>query len=156
MEAVPGGRGHSLVPFWRAEEQGRTWSLAERIGCLLETADGRLDDPDFPAELASRHHLSPEAAVALGDYLRRQREATGAPLPHRHHLLAESCPDPVHPERRRQLLLHTGWGGRVNRPFALAAAAVRGAPRPRGPYFVSDDCVLLEAPPEVTVASWSG
>ncbi|HNU01119.1 MAG TPA: DEAD/DEAH box helicase [Acidobacteriota bacterium] len=153
VEAVPGGRGHSLVPFWRAEEQGRTWSLAERIGGLLEAADGQLDDPDFPGELASHYHLTPAAAGALLAYLRRQREATGAPLPHRHHLLAESCPDPVHPDRRRQLLLHTGWGGRVNRPFALAVATACAAHLGRAvPYFVSDDCVLLEAPPEVTVA----
>ncbi|HQK89284.1 MAG TPA: ATP-dependent helicase, partial [Acidobacteriota bacterium] len=44
-------------------------------------------------------------------------------------------------------------GGCVNRPFALAAAAACVAHLGRAvPYFVSDDCVLLEAPPEVTVA----
>ncbi|HKI73273.1 MAG TPA: hypothetical protein VJ998_01430, partial [Pseudomonadales bacterium] len=44
-------------------------------------------------------------------------------LPHRHHLLAETIEMPVAREGSRQLVLHTGWGARVNRPFAMALEA---------------------------------
>ena len=59
-------------------------------------------------------------------YLDRQREHTGAALPHRRHVLVEHIrtgPGGYEGPDEEQIVLHTGWGGRVNRPYALALSA---------------------------------
>ena len=117
-------------PFWRAENIDRSFYFSQRVGDFLEFANGLLATGDGD-EL--EHHLREElgfeaiAAEELRDYLARQREASGRDLPHRHHLLVEH----IHtgpggytgPDRNQQIVLHTSWGGRVNRPIALAMEA---------------------------------
>ena len=58
-------------------------------------------------------------------FLARQREATGADLPHRHHLLVEHTRDPDGKGTKgasRSSCTRSG-AGRVNRPFGLALSA---------------------------------
>jgi len=52
-----------------------------------------------------------------------QREHTGTRLPHRHHLLLEHIESGPEGSAGKELVLHTGWGGEVNAPFALALEA---------------------------------
>ena len=44
-------------------------------------------------------------------------------LPHRRHLLIEHVNDPLNTADGEQVILHTLWGGRINRPFSLAMQA---------------------------------
>jgi ATP-dependent helicase Lhr and Lhr-like helicase len=70
-----------------------------------------------------RYFMDRGAAQSLERYLKGQREATGAELPHRHHLLVEQYHDPNTRGEERQIILHTLWGNAVNRPFTLALCA---------------------------------
>ena len=75
----------------------------------------------------NRVSFEESAAEALCAYLERQREHAEAPLPHRRHLLLEwvrSGPDGyAGPDAPQQLVIHSFWGGRLNRPWALALEA---------------------------------
>ena len=130
-------------PFWRAESFNRGYHFSSRVGRFLEHADdllGRRRDDDFKAELAALG-FDEIAATELTDFLARQREVTGCDLPHANHLVVEhilSAPGGYQgPDREQQVVLHTFWGGRVNRSHraghgsGLAAAVRRRRRRPR-------------------------
>lgn len=154
---TPARSGAAMAPFWRADAQDRGWHLSERIGQFLERCEGRLAAGEpratTTAWLAEEHRMTATAARELLRLLDAQRAATGAPLPHRHHLLAERSADPTERDGaapwtgRRQLILHTLWGGRVNRPLAIALAAAweeRWGFAPE--IYQDDDCVAVEEP----------
>lgn len=153
VEVVPAAGSNAVMPFWRAEAFNRSFQLAERILEFLEEAESRLETPEFRLDLRRRHHLAETAADELMAYLRRQREATRAPLPHRHHLLVEHCHDPAGSTDNWRTVLHTGWGGTVNRPFAFALAAAWeerfGHPLQ---IFATNDCLLLNLPRQYRAA----
>jgi ATP-dependent helicase Lhr and Lhr-like helicase len=121
-------------PFWRAENQSRSFHFSRRISAFLAWADARLaagDSAGLETALVTQRGFDATAAAELADYLNRQRAHSGAALPHHGHLLVErvlSGPGGYRsPDRLEQLVLHTFWGGRVNRPWALAlGAALRG------------------------------
>ena len=123
VEVVPVAAKPGIVPFWRAEDLDRGWHFSERILLFLEAIQARLADPSLRYELGRDYFLDETAADELIGHLRRQREATGVELPHRHHLLIEHCRDLLNAADRRQVILHTLWGGRINRPLALALQA---------------------------------
>ena len=117
-------------PFWRAENIDRSFYFSQRVGDFLEFANGLLAaGAGEELERHLREDLAFEAIAAeeLRDYLARQREASGRDLPHRHHLAVEHIrAGPggyAGPDRNQQVVLHTSWGGRVNRPIALAMEA---------------------------------
>ncbi len=84
-----------MSPFWKAEERNRDFHLSDRIARALEEWNGRLAEPGFPAALAeSLRAGARRGRGAMIGFLARQREATGADLPHRHHLLVEHTRDP--------------------------------------------------------------
>ncbi len=138
--------GSRAPPFWRAEAGNRSFHFSERIGRFLEAAEAVLAGPcpdAFTTDLTENRGFEPAAAAELKGYLERQREATDAPLPHRHHLLLEwvaSGPGGYEgPDRIAQLVLHTGWGGRVNRPWALALSAALARHLDYSPEIHADD-----------------
>lgn len=125
--AVPAKTPSSAPPFWRAEGYNRSFFYSNHIGEFLERTEQLLEigkHAEFSADLTQRHGFDAAAAQELIAYLDRQRTHTGAPLPHRRHVLVEhvrSGPDGYRaPDEEHQIVLHTGWGGRVNRPYALA------------------------------------
>jgi ATP-dependent helicase Lhr and Lhr-like helicase len=144
---APARGGALLAPFWRADARDRDAYFSRRVGELLERAETRLDDPAFARELEREHGFEPEAAAELLRLLREQRAALGVPLPHRHHLVCEETPERAGDLDRRQVVLFTFWGGTVNRPLALALAALweerEGEPLEA---LSDDDAVLLVLP----------
>jgi ATP-dependent Lhr-like helicase len=122
----PAHRSSAMAPFWRAEERDRSFHLSAKMGRFLEQAEAFLASPGggekLARELSEHFCLDPAAAAELVGLLERQRSATGCPLPHRHHLVLEEAAGTSSPEQRQQVILHTFWGGQVNRPFALALA----------------------------------
>ncbi|MCB1684208.1 MAG: DEAD/DEAH box helicase [Pseudomonadales bacterium] len=130
--ATPAGKA---PPFWRSEGYDRSFYFSDRIGSWLEEADGLLATGDrqrLHEQLQSQHGFEPSAADELLDYLQRQREATRDSLPHRHHVLIETVlrgPGGYKgPNDLSQMVIHTGWGGRVNRPWALALTTALSQP----------------------------
>ena len=147
VEVVPVDSQPGIFPFWRAEEQNRDFHFSEKILLFLEKFNGRLDAPSLKEELGRDYFLEGTAADELIGHLKRQREATGTDLPHRRHLLIEHFDDPLNASDRKQVVLHTFWGGRVNRPFSLALQA---AWEEKYGYhletFVNNDAILLMLP----------
>jgi len=176
VEVVPAEGRTGMSPFWKAEEVNRRPHLALRVASALESWNDRLADPELPRELAAANRLDSGAAEALVAYLRRQREATGRDLPHRHHVLVEHVRDPlglgvagsggaldvsrdptggVH--GGCAVVVHTLWGGAVNKPFGLA---LRAAWRERFGWvpelFQDNDAILLLLSEDVGAAEIVG
>ena len=120
---TPAGLRGRQVPFWKGEEQNRDAHFAEQIALFLEEANARLEDPEFPGDLQRDYCLSAHAAEELIDYLKRQKAFCGCDLPHRHHLVIEQVESGPDGYPGTQVIIHTNWGGKVNRPYALALAA---------------------------------
>jgi len=140
-------------PFWRAEENLRGFYLSERIGCFLQMADKKLDDPHFKKHLQDVHCLDKTASSELINFLKRQKEETLCCLPHRYHVLVEHVDTGPGGYPGNQIVLHTLWGGRVNRPYAMALEAAweeRYGYRPQ--VYPSNDCLMLQLPHEVGAA----
>jgi len=137
----------AMAPFWRAEELDRSHALSSRIADLLERWSCTEERGPLVDELVAVHHLSPPAVRELRRYLDEQEAATGV-LPHRHRILVEHTSPPGLPGGQVQLVLHTLWGGRVNRPFADALAAAWQERTGRAPQVVhDDDCIAITCPP---------
>ena len=137
------------LPFWKGEGANRDFHFSSAIGRFLEDAETGLEGPAFRQRLTDRHHMDETAAGSLLDFLGRQREATGAPLPHRHHLLVEHVASAPGGYMGSQVVLHTFWGGRVNQPFALALdAAWEERFGGRIEVYPSNDCIVLVLPAE--------
>ena len=119
----------AATPFWRADNGNRGFYFSRRIGEFLEAANCKLAVRETEALAAELHGLGFDdvAAAELIGFLERQRESTGCDLPHVDHLLVEhvrSGPGGyAGPDREQQIVLHTLWGGCVNRPIALALEA---------------------------------
>jgi len=123
VEVVPGDQTINIIPFWRAEEQNRDFFYSEKIGLFLEEADQNLETESFAHWLAAKNTWSAYAVERLIEFLKLQKEATGQPLPHRHHIVIEHFADPLNTADSKQVIMHTLWGGKVNRPLAMALAA---------------------------------
>ncbi|MCZ6508717.1 MAG: ATP-dependent helicase, partial [Acidobacteria bacterium] len=153
----PAHRTAAMTPFWRADSRNRSFFLSARLGDFLETAEGLLAAADGRRRLiellAEQSAMSPTAAALLVDLLERQRETTGIALPHRRHLVIEYCQDPAEQAGGRQAILHTGWGGRVNRPLAIALAAA-WAERSDLPLVIEaeNDCILIGLQPDMVAS----
>lgn len=147
VEVLPVHAAQGIFPFWRAEEQPRDFHFSGRIGDFLEQIDGRLDASDLERELRELYAMDAAAANELIEFLKRQKQATGTSLPHRHHVLIEYVDDPVRRSEIRQVIVHTFWGGRVNQPFALALAhAWEEREHSALQVITNDDALLLMLP----------
>src|SRR5690606_29629432 len=125
----------------------------EKTGLFLREANDRLKDPAFREELVRDHCMEPDTADELIQFLARQREATGADLPHRTHLLVERFHDTLEELGIPQLVFHTLWGGAVNRPLALALAQAYEDRHGRTlEVHSNDDLIVVAIGPEVTPA----
>jgi len=142
-----------LPPFWKGDSYGRDFHYSARIGQFMEEAGEYLRSgavAELMAELRQKRCMDDAAARELINCLVRQKEATGCDLPHRHHLVIEyvdSGPGgaPVH-----QTVLHTIWGGRVNRPYALALQASWIEQFGYSPeLYASDDSIIIISTHEV-------
>lgn len=149
VEVVPVSAKSAMSPFWKAEERNRGFHVSQRIARSLEEWNGKVGQAGFADELARVDGLDRGAALALASFLARQKDATRADLPHRHHLLVEHARDLAIGSREGaaagfRIALHTLWGGKVNRPYSLALAAAweeRFGRRPE--CFQTDDTILL-------------
>ena len=138
------------TPFWKGEEINRDFHFSSRIAQFLEGIHDRLDDPGLARSLEAEHCLDHEAAKALIDFLKSQKEKTGCDLPHRHHLLIEWVSSGPGAVPGNQVILHTFWGGRVNRPFAIALdAAWEKQYGHRLEIYAGNDCVAIQLPHEI-------
>jgi len=151
----------SSPPFWRSESANRSFHYSNRIGAFLEEAESflaRSDSEGLAVRLAERHHFEPTAATELVAYLTQQREHTHAPLPHAHHLLVEQIDAAPGGYKGSQLehqtVLHAHWGGRVNRPLALAiGAAIDDQSSMPCEIHATDDAIVVQTEAPLDIVS---
>ena len=113
-------------PFWRSESVNRDYHFSSYIASVLDEAERSLLEQrgDALAEnLMTQRGFDEPSACALKEYLERQREHSG-PLPGRHRIVLELINTGPAGYRssgaERQLVIHTFWGARVNRPWGTA------------------------------------
>ena len=141
---APARRGAAMPPFWRADAQDRDFFFSRKIARFLSAVEDRLEDPELAASLRRDYRLEDAAAQELLEFLRSQKAATGR-LPTAGCLLIEHCGgDQAGDDGKEQWILHTFWGGKVNRPLVLALQAA-WQERYDEPceIFHDDDCILL-------------
>ncbi|MCP4895393.1 MAG: DEAD/DEAH box helicase [bacterium] len=149
--ASPVDHGAAMAPFWRSDERDRSSTLAEAISEFLRLAESRLDSQDFLDELQSRHLLERDAAHALREHLLQQRTASGC-LPHRHRVILEQTNPQSGQADHVLYVIHTMWGGRLNRPFAYALSAALAVEHGARPEILhDDDCVIVELPRAISL-----
>ena len=94
--------------------------------------------------------MDEKAAQRLIDYLKNQKQATGTDLPHRHHLVIEHVASGLGGAPGNQIILHTVWGGRVNRPFAMSlSAAWENRFGHKLKVHVGNDCIIIVQPNDI-------
>ena len=151
---APGKPGPSTPPFWKSEALDRSLHLSERIGEFLENADATIDDVSYSAQLQQKYPMDPDACNALIEYLRQQRTHCNAPLPHRHHVLVEYIEQSPGGATGQQIIFHTHWGNRINRPLAMAMTAVWHEKYDENiALHVDNDGVVLQLQTEIDAAS---
>ena len=139
----PSSGSGPMPPFWRADAFDRDFHFSQRIGSFLEWAEDVCGEAAFREALQSRYGFDGPAAVTLAEFLKRQKAVTRRPLPHRHHVLVEIVDTAPGGAPGKQLILHTTWGGKVNRPYALALdAAWEQRFGHRSDIYVNNDCVV--------------
>ncbi len=135
----PAPPGRAGVPFWRAESRSLSAPFAERVGEFLERAErGSGDAVRLECEAAG---LGPDAAESLRGFLGTQAAATHA-LPHRHQVVLERTNTEQDGHLVTQLILHTFWGGGVNRPYGLALAQAWEEQFGERPEVIADDVAI--------------
>ena len=146
-------------PFWRAENFNRSFHFSRRIGEFLKFSNEALkcEGGDQLLDELKTRGFDDIAADELIEYLKRQLEATQCDLPHLDHLLVEhvkSGPGGYSgPDREQQIILHTLWGGRVNRPLALALEAAWRARFPaKADVHADNNAIVVQVKDEVDPA----
>jgi ATP-dependent Lhr-like helicase len=150
----PAGLGKTAPPFWIAETFNRGFHFSRKIGEFLEWINENLDDMSLKRTLKTYYGVEPSSAEVLVGFLSRQKEKTGCDLPHRHHLLIENITSGPGGAPGNQIILHTFWGGRINRPYAMALeAAWEEAFHQQLETYVDNNSIYMvlphEVPPEV-------
>ncbi|MCP4755779.1 MAG: DEAD/DEAH box helicase [Proteobacteria bacterium] len=149
-QAAPKGMD---TPFWKSEEFNRDFHFSEKISTFLEVANERLQDDDYQGFLQQENRMDETAARQLIEFLNNQKERTESDLPHRHHLLLEFIGSGPGGVPGNQLVMHTHWGGCVNRPLAMAMdAAWEERFGQKLEIFPGNDCIVFLLPHRVPVA----
>jgi ATP-dependent helicase Lhr and Lhr-like helicase len=152
VEVQPAEAKPGIFPFWKAEDLNRDFHFSEKILLFLERFQARPEVSFWKEELHRKYSMDMAAADELIGFLKRQQEATRAELPHRNHLLIENLQDPLNTSDGRQVILHTLWGGKVNRPFSLAPqAAWEEKYGTHLETIQNNDGILLRRPPDFPV-----
>ena len=145
--AVPVGNSRMDAPFWIAESMNRDFHFSELILNFLERAEDLLIRPEFETLLKTEFHMNETAAKELIRFLNQQRDFTGKALPHRRHILLEYVRSGPDGSPGSMLVIHTLFGGRVNRPFAIALeAAWEDRFKETPEIFPGNDAVIIQLP----------
>lgn len=141
---LPAKSAEMAPPFWIAEDMQRNHYFSLKMADLLEKCSGFAKNEPLGAMLEKETSMSKEATTELADFLLRQKEHTHSALPHRHHILIEKVNSMLGSFEGCQIIIHTFWGAKVNRPLgvALEAAWIREFGDPIEIYVSNENLVL--------------
>ena len=148
---VSQGRPNLLdMPFWKSEDFNRGFHLSQKIASFMEAANDQLNDPGFNDAIQKTYSMDEPSTTLLLNFLKKQKKHTGVDLPHRHHLLVEYVNRGPGTSPGHQVVLHTLWGGKLNRPLAMALEeAWEKRFKQRLEIFPGNDSVILLLPQEI-------
>lgn len=105
------------IPFWLGEAPGRTVELSQAVSQLREEIAARRDDPHQAAHwLMEQCGISAAAAEQLVSYVKETCAVLGT-VPTQTRIVAERFFDEA---GGMQLVIHSPWGGRINRAWGMA------------------------------------
>ena len=105
------------IPFWMGEAPARTLELSTAVSDLRKAVAERLADRARAIEwLMSEVPMPPSAAEQIVDYVAETVRMLGT-VPSQDTIIAERFFDEA---GGMQLILHSPWGGRINRAWGLA------------------------------------
>ncbi len=105
------------IPFWLGEGPGRTLELSRAVSELRrEVAARRADAANARAWLTSETGLSDAGAEQIVEYIKETSAILGT-VPTQEQIVAERFFDEA---GGMQLIVHSPWGGRINRAWGLA------------------------------------
>ncbi len=147
VEVTPADPSAPMIPFWKADEQNRSTETSFALLDFFDHCENHLDESAFADQLCRDRGMDPPAAESLVRFLRKQREVARAPLPGRQRVLVECSKDSAAQSEGGQVILHTFWGGRLNRPLAIAfAEAWERAHGTTLEVFASNDQIVFTLP----------
>jgi ATP-dependent helicase Lhr and Lhr-like helicase len=118
LSVIPAPGQPGRMPFWRGEGIGRSYELAGDLGGFRREMNERLDDPGCLTWLQREFPVDSRAAWNIMEYLKKQREATGA-IPNDRLMLIEGFRDEIGDPR---IVIHAPFGRRINGLLCLVAA----------------------------------
>ena len=131
------------LPFWRGEYPWRSFEVGEALGRFRRELAARLDDPDVSVWLQREYALDDSSARAALAHVRRQRDSLGTVSSDRT-IICEVFHDTIGDPR---LVVHSPFGGRVNRAWALAlVSALRSERGVEVECRAQDDGIVLRFP----------
>ena len=143
------------VPFWKAEPQDRPYGLSRRMADMLAEWDAVLEQKgSLLPYLIDNNGMEPPDAFRLDEYLRAQKAATNI-LPNSRHIIIEHVQS--HNDEGEELfqtVLHTFWGGRLNRPLSIAirTACCSNEYMQDADIIAGNDAIWISASKPVTLA----
>jgi ATP-dependent helicase Lhr and Lhr-like helicase len=147
VEVTPEKTAINIYPFWKSEEVNRDFFFSEKIGLFLKEMNDNLDNKDLKNILQKEYSMDDIASEKLIDFLKEEKLSLKTDLPHRNHVVVENYFDPYNKTDSRQVVIHTFWGGTVNKPFAIALSALweekYGYPLL---FFTDNDCIMFSLP----------
>ena len=105
------------IPFWLGEAPARTLELSAAVSALRKAvAEMAADRMQAAAWLMGEVAMAQSAAEQIVDYVYETFQALGS-VPTQHKIVAERFFDEA---GGMQLIIHSPWGGRINRAWGLA------------------------------------
>lgn len=105
------------IPFWMGEAPGRTLELSKAVSDLRQAVAAKLPERSGAAQwLMDRVAMPQSAAEQIVDYIAGTVQTLGT-VPAQDKVIAERFFDEA---GGMQLILHSPWGGRINRAWGLA------------------------------------
>jgi ATP-dependent helicase Lhr and Lhr-like helicase len=104
------------IPFWLAEAPARTRELSAAVSDLRKDVVARLEDPEVTTWLKHEIGLPDAGAEQVVQYVRDTQAVLGC-VPTQDRIVAERFFDEA---GGMQLVIHSPWGGRINRAWGLA------------------------------------
>jgi ATP-dependent Lhr-like helicase len=149
VEVMPAEGTLNIIPFWNGEAMDSDFHFSRQVSNFLKWAQENLGETMFKEQLMTDYHMVEPAANELIRYLKSQQEEIKTDLPHSHHIVVEHFQDPTNQKDAKQVIIYTFWGGKVNRPFALALS-MAWEEKFKTPLqvFIHNDAILLMLPSE--------
>ncbi|HEY8692538.1 MAG TPA: helicase-related protein, partial [Chloroflexota bacterium] len=137
----PAPPGPAQLPFWHGDGLGRPFELGETVGRFMESFERGLQGDALTRE----YRLDQAASDSLVEFLREQRDATGA-LPTRNRIILERFQDELGEPR---VVVHSPFGERVNGALAFALSArIRESTGMDVERLYTDDGIVFRFPAE--------